>query len=143
MNLLFILLVITNFYSYDIYIKKYCRSFDINLVKAIIFVESSWKEKALGKKVKVKLIRNNKYVYEWHKAIGLMQVMSFHSKDINLLYEPEFNIKKGCQILEDCFKKNKSTIKALSCYNMGINNKKYNKKYVLKVLKKYGEYSRL
>jgi len=112
--------------------KKYCKV-PVLLTFAIIQVESSGNPRALGKLVEVRLIRNNKYVYEYHRAYGLMQVMGFHSKNPKSLFNIPTNIKYGCKILNECLYKYKYLYKTISCYNVGINNKYLNKKYLKKV----------
>jgi soluble lytic murein transglycosylase-like protein len=125
-------------FSNDIYyyVKKYCYA-NPRIVFSLIHVESSGKRYAKGKKVKVFLIKNGKYVYEYHYAVGLMQVMTFHyseNEDYRNYFSLEKNIQLGCRILNECFFKYKNFVKSISCYNMGINSRKINSNYVRKII---------
>ncbi|GIW22524.1 MAG: hypothetical protein KatS3mg068_1531 [Candidatus Sericytochromatia bacterium] len=123
-----------NWYSDRIYflVRKYC---EVNhrIVFSLIHVESSGRQFAVSRYVKVYVIRNNKKILEKHRAIGLMQVVSFYYKEKDL-FDLEKNIFFGCKVLNDCFKKYKSFVKSISCYNMGINSRKVNYRYVSKIL---------
>jgi soluble lytic murein transglycosylase-like protein len=127
--------------DYLFWIQKHCVA-DPKLVLSIIQVESSGNPKALGKLVNIRLIRKGNYVIEKHRAYGLMQVMSFHERDPIKLFDPEYNIYKGCSILHDCIRKSRSFIKSISCYHDGPNSKKINYSYVKKVLKVYENLSK-
>lgn len=105
------------------------------VVFALIEVESNGRIFATGKPVKVYLYRNNKIVSEVHRAVGLMQVMSFHSSKQDL-YDVRTNIQEGCKILNECIKIKSNFQEALSCYSMGKNSRYYNKEYVKKILSK-------
>jgi len=123
----------------DIYynVKKYC-NISPRIVFSLIQVESSGRTYAKGKKVLVSLIRNGKYVYEYHYAVGLMQVMTFHyeNKNYKNYFNLEKNIQLGCKVLNECFIfNNYDFVRSISCYNMGINSKKINYRYVKKVIR--------
>lgn len=110
-------------------IKKYC-ILPPYIVLALIQIESNGNPKAIGPLKKVILLRNNKYIYEYHRAIGLMQVMSFYNDN---LFDLETNIQYGCKILNECLNKKTYISLALSCYHNGINNVQFNKEYVNKI----------
>jgi len=127
--------------KYLFFIQKHCVA-DPKLVLSIIQVESSGNPRALGKLVNVRLIRNGSYVIEKHRAYGLMQVMSFHEKNPEKLFDPEYNIYRGCSILHDCIRRSRSFIQSISCYHNGPNSKKINSLYVKKILKVYENLSK-
>ncbi len=70
-------------------------------------------------------------------AIGIMQVMPFHSKTPWKLKKLKYNISKGVWYFNKCLKKSKGNIReACRYYNAGLNNKRWrykNWKYVDKI----------
>ena len=95
--------------KYDSLILKYAGMYDIepNLVKAIIFRESSFNPNAKS------------YV----GCIGLMQVNPRFNK--GNLYDPETNIATGCKIYRECLDEfDGNHTKALMAYNQGITGAK-------------------
>lgn len=82
-----------------------------DFVAGVIFAESRFKKDAISKK----------------GAIGLMQLMpdtakGFYNKegfDKNILFDPETNIKIGCEFLKYLFDKYKDETAVLACYNAG------------------------
>ncbi|MDD3237800.1 MAG: lytic transglycosylase domain-containing protein [Candidatus Gastranaerophilales bacterium] len=114
--------------QYDSLILKYANEYgvDPNLVKAVMRTESSFNSKATSSA----------------NCCGLMQLNAKYFKGD--LYDPENNIKQGCQYLKSCldaFGGNES--KALMGYNMGIYGAKASSKtstgYSQKVLSYYNQ----
>jgi len=94
----------------------------IPLVLAVIDAESGGKSNAVSAK----------------GAIGLMQVMPFHSDNPKWLFNPTYNIDKGCSILAWCLKiSGGDVVMALKNYNSGFKSNYYNKPYISDVLLNY------
>lgn len=103
------------------------------LIAAIIDRESEGKAKLLGPLRNVKLYRRGEIVKEPHRAVGLMQVMSFYA-DRKTLYQEENNIAMGTKIIHNCTQQNETLKEALRCYNSGQNSRVYNHPYINDVI---------
>lgn len=116
-------------------IRDAAQEYNLNpyLIAAIIDKESDGRPHLQGPLRRVKLYRKGKIVQESHRAIGLMQVMSFYSAKKNLRDE-KFNIYKGTKILHLCTKQNEELVEVLRCYNSGQNSKVYNYRYIESVI---------
>lgn len=116
-------------------IRDAAQKYNLNpyLIAAIIDRESDGRPHLRGPLRRIKLYRKGKIVQETHRAIGLMQVMSFYSSRKNL-YNEEFNIHKGTKIVSLCTEQNEELIEVLRCYNSGQNSKVYNYPYIEDVI---------
>lgn len=92
------------------------------------------KTRAHGPARKVSVYENNVIVWRTHRARGLMQIMPFHSKEPDRLWDAEYNIMKGTSILKECRNLRGSDYGMLQCYNSGRNSKKVNKEYINNIL---------
>ncbi|MDR0467251.1 MAG: transglycosylase SLT domain-containing protein [Campylobacteraceae bacterium] len=68
---------------------------------------------------------------------GLMQISKQHltKEELKKIFNPEYNIAKGSNILFDCAKRFKETHKAIECYNKGYQISSFN--YYSKFLSHY------
>lgn len=92
---------------------------DINVVCAIIQIESAGNPKAFNKN------RNGTH------DVGLMQINSVHK--VKNVLDININISYGCKYLSECMKKSDSLYQAISFYNTGYNAKWINYGYANKI----------
>lgn len=103
--------------SYDPYFKKFGKEngLDWRLVAAVTFKESRFHPDVVG----------------WSGSIGLMQLMPIAGKKFGVskedLFDPEINVKTGCQCLKYHYDSNKNAATeddrlrlSLACYNAGL-----------------------
>lgn len=118
-------------YKYKEYVNKYSmeNNLDPLLVLALIKAESNFKEKALSHKDAYGLMQITESTGKW--ASREMKIDDF---EVNMLYNPEFNISMGTWYLNFLIKEFKNTELALASYNGGmgnvkkwLNNKEYSK----------------
>lgn len=127
------------------------------LVKAIISVESSWKEDAVRYEPAfydryVNPLKGSQYPVEDHKllasSIGLMQIMGLVAREhgfqgrLEDLFIPEVNILYGCIHLRGFLDRYHNVEDAVASYNSGsprrgLDGKYVNQSYVNKVMKAY------
>lgn len=103
------------------------------LIAAIIERESSGKAYLQGPLRTVKLYRKGELVQEPHRAIGLMQVMTFYAPRSKLFNE-RYNIALGTKIIYRCLQQDTDLTEALRCYNSGANSRIYNYPYINDVI---------
>jgi soluble lytic murein transglycosylase-like protein len=104
------------------------------LVYNLIDAESSGRSHIQGTPIKIKV--KGKRITT--RACGLMQIVSqFHYKGNRTdLFNPEVNIKVGCQVLARCIKQaDGNLVVALKNYNSGYYSKYYNVPYICKILR--------
>lgn len=112
----------------------------VSVIYALIDAESRGKIKATGPTVGVYLNRRGKLVKEYHKARGLMQVMSFNAEDLKpyQLYSVNHNIRSGMRVfIRSMQAGNRSLRETLKNYNSGINSDYYNEPYIEKIYRNY------
>lgn len=87
-----------------------CREFDLKLISAIKFVESSGNAKAIG---------------DGGRSYGLMQLQYRTAKELGYkgkpagLLDPQTNMRYGCMYLSKLYKEKKDLNRALDAYNRG------------------------
>lgn len=118
-------------YKYKEYVNKYSEENNLDplLVLALIKAESNFREKALSHKDAYGLMQITESTGKW--ASAEMKIDNFQ---VDMLYNPEFNIKMGTWYLKYLIKEFDNTELALASYNGGIgnvkkwlNNKEYSK----------------
>lgn len=139
--MIFLSLNVSASIKYNNLINKYASRFNVppEIVKAVISVESNYKNKAVGPDD-----------YGSRSSYGLMQIQIETAKDIGYkgdiegLFNPEVNIAFGIKYLRNCIAwANGNLYTALDMYNRGVGFvRKYpykgkwdNHRYVNKVLK--------
>lgn len=133
-----------------------CEGLDLNLVKAIITVESSWDPRVSRYEKHWKYLyfvrefaEKNNITVETEIAlqsmsIGLMQIMGTVAREMGFegnlseLFKPDVNVFYGCKKLKSLLKKYPSELDVISAYNQGspkmTDGGHYrNEKYVSKV----------
>jgi soluble lytic murein transglycosylase-like protein len=114
--------------KFDNIIKEKAKKYNVNpcLIKAIIWKESGFNEKAIGP----------------FGEIGLMQINPKAHPDFNPQkgFDPDYNIEYGTKYLRELIDKYKELWKVISAYNAGSPTFKNLKSYVHPVLKKFYSY---
>ena len=118
------------------------RSEELKLINTIVALmdEESWHGKYFtGITCKVLLLRNGKYVYEYHRARGWMQVMIYNTTlkphEYMKLYNPYINIYWGVNIFMKGYYKSGGNIQVtLKNYNSGMNSDHFNWKYINNII---------
>lgn len=108
-------------YKYKEYVDKYSEENNLDplLVLALIKAESNFREKALSHKNAYGLMQITESTGKW--ASLEMKIDNFQ---VDMLYNPEFNIKMGTWYLKYLIKEFNNTELALASYNGGIGNVK-------------------
>ena len=114
-----------------------CEGLDLNLVKAIITVESSWDPKVSRYEPHWKYLyfvrefaEKNQITVETETvlqsmSIGLMQIMGGVARELGFegnlseLFKPETNLFYGCKKLKQVVKKYSEELDVISSYNQG------------------------
>lgn len=104
--------------KYEAYVAKYASEFDVpqEIVFAVIYTESSFREDAVSKKGATGLMQIMPNTYEW------LAKMKGESYEEDALNNPETNIKYGVYYLSYLYKRFGNWDTALAGYNAGHGN---------------------
>ena len=112
--------------KYDTVINSTAKDWNVdkNLVKAIIKVESNFNPNAHRKTSK----ENSKGLMQINEPTALS--LGVNKSELNRLFEPDFNIKYGCKLLNEIKNAYPSILDQIAVYNAGRIIKRKNNTYV-------------
>ncbi|MSN96926.1 lytic transglycosylase domain-containing protein [Campylobacter sp. FMV-PI01] len=100
--------------------------YSLNRNKWVVYIEP--KNEYLAKEIAKILIKSG---FSVDVGLGQINSQNFNENEIDLIFDPTYNLTKSAKILRKCFNaKNKDMQKTIECYNYGMRNRNSQPYYI-------------